>query len=653
MLSNRPTFYLGRFFDGFHGGGAGARALILGLALALSATAPFPGKADPRDLLSKGGLSNDGKAAATRDTTGNTKGAEVAVLEPSGISAEQIVPLPRPLSAEDERRYGRIFLHQEAGEWKEADRLIEQLNNRILMGHVLYQRYMHPTKYRSKYKELRDWMALYADHPGARKIHSLALKRRPENYKYPKQPVGGYFYGRGTDPGAQVESVYVSKRKRTRDQKARVVTLKRSIKRSVRRGGPTKAKKILMESRDRSLLDTTETDHLLSAIAAGYFAAGKDALALSIASAVVKRSDMRVPRAHWTAGLASWRLGQLPEAARHFETLALSDKASGWSVAAAAYWAARAHLLTRQPQKVNHWLNIASLHSRTFYGLLARRNLGLPTYFNWKTPPLTETRVARLTSVPGGERTLALLQLGRHGMAEKELRKIYPQSNSPLASAVLAVATSANLPGLAMRIGAEWGDDQDNPNDGALYPAPNWALDGGKNVDRALVFSIIRQESRFNPNAKSHAGARGLMQIMPRTANFIVGKKKFRGKARDLLLDPELNISLGQTYLRRLLDHENIEGNLFLLAVAYNSGPGNLAKWRRKMKYHNDPLLFIESIPNSETRAFIERVLTNLWIYRKHLEQPTPSLDAIAAGDWPLYAPLDGTGIRVAQHGGN
>ncbi len=648
MLSNRFIFSSGRFFGGFPCGLHGGQTLILGLSLALFTTAPFPGKADSRDLSFR-----DGNAAATRDATANAKGTEVAVLEPSGILAEQAVPLPQPLSAEDERRYRRVFLHQEAGEWKEADRLIGQLNDRILMGHVLYQRYMHPTKYRSKYKELRDWMALYADHPGARRIYSLALKRRPENYKYPKQPVGGYFYGRSTDPGTQVESIYVSKRKRTRNQRARVAALKQSVKRYVRRGGPTKAKKILLESRDRALLNTTETDHLLSAIAAGYFAAGKDAMALSIASAVVKRSDMRVPRAHWTAGLASWRLGKLSYAARYFETLALSDKASGWNVAAAAYWAARAHLLTRQPQKVNHWLNIAALHSRTFYGLLARRNLGLPTYFNWETPALTESRLARLTSVPGGERTLALLQLGHHGMAEKELRKIYPQSNSSLASAVLAVATSADLPGLAMRIGAEWGDDQDNPNDGALYPVPNWALDDGKNVDKALVFAIIRQESKFNPNAKSHAGARGLMQIMPRTANFIIGKKKFHGRARNLLLDPELNMSLGQAYLRRLLDHKNIEGSLFLLAVAYNSGPGNLTKWRRKMKYHNDPLLFIESIPNSETRAFIERVLTNLWIYRKHLEQHTPSLDAIAAGDWPLYAPLDGTGIRVAQHGGN
>ncbi|MDP7456846.1 MAG: lytic transglycosylase domain-containing protein [Alphaproteobacteria bacterium] len=653
MLSNGPIIYLGRFFNEF----SGVWVLIFSLAFSLSTTISLPGKADSSDFFSK-----DEKAAAAHDTrivpidvaathvpyAGST---ETAGLEPSRVIVDTATPLPRLLSAEDEGFYRRIFLYQESGEWKVADRIIAQLNDRILMGHVLYQRYMHPTKYRSKYEELRDWMALYADHPRAQKIYNLALKRRPENYKYPKKPVGGYFYGRGIDPSTQVEHVYVSKRKHTKNGKARVEALKRSVKRYVRRGGPTKAKKILDESPAHDLLDTIETDHLLSAIAAGYFAAGKDALALGIAGAVVKRSGMRVPRAHWTAGLASWRLGHLLDAARHFEILALSDMASDWNVAAAAYWAARGHLLTRQPQKVNHWLNIAALHSRTFYGLLARRSLGLSTYFNWETPTLTESRLARLTSVPNGSRALALLQLDRHNMAEKELRKIYPRSNSPLASAILAVATSANLPGLAMRIGSEWGDEKDNPNDGALYPMPNWAFSSSKNVDKALVFAIIRQESRFDPNAKSYTGARGLMQIMPRTANFIAGKNKFRGKAQNLLLDPELNISLGKTYLQQLLNHKDIGGDLFLLTVAYNSGPGNLAKWQRKMEYHDDPLLFIESIPNSETRAFIERVMANLWIYRKRLDQPTPSLDAIATGDWPLYTPLDGTRIRVAKHG--
>ena len=71
------------------------------------------------------------------------------------------------------------------------------------------------------------------------------------------------------------------------------------------------------------------------------------------------------------------------------------------------------------------------------------------------------------------------------------------------------------------------------------------------------------------------------------------------------------------------------------------------------MNYDNDPLLFIESLPARETRLFIERVLTNLWIYRERLGQPAPSLDALAAGDWPSYKALDGKTSGVAQNGEN
>ena len=83
--------------------------------------------------------------------------------------------------------------------------------------------------------------------------------------------------------------------------------------------------------------------------------------------------------------------------------------------------------------------------------------------------------------------------------------------------------------------------------------------------------------------------------------------------------------------------------------MAYNGGPGNLNKWRRKSDYQGDPLLFIESIPSRETRAFVERVLTNLWIYRFRLGQPAPSLDAIAAGAWPRYQAFDATDERSSS----
>jgi len=190
--------------------------------------------------------------------------------------------------------------------------------------------------------------------------------------------------------------------------------------------------------------------------------------------------------------------------------------------------------------------------------------------------------------------------------------------------------------------------------DGAAYPVPAWLPNGGFKIDRALIYALVRQESRFNPKAKSWAGARGLMQLMPRTASFVARDRRFHrhSNKRRTLFKPEVNLALGQKYIEILLADKKIKGNLFLMAAAWNGGPGNLNKWRRKTKYMNDPLFFIESIPSRETRIFIEKVVSNLWAYRNRLGQPTPSLDTIAAGRWPVYTALGQEPSEMAEgHG--
>jgi soluble lytic murein transglycosylase-like protein len=138
------------------------------------------------------------------------------------------------------------------------------------------------------------------------------------------------------------------------------------------------------------------------------------------------------------------------------------------------------------------------------------------------------------------------------------------------------------------------------------------------------------------------------MQLMPRTASYISPGKRYRGRSRNLLYDPGLNMQLGQRYVSYLLTHDVVRGDLFRLATAYNGGPGNLNKWQRRIQAKDDPLIFIESLPSRETRLFIERVLTNLWIYRKRLGQPAPSLQSLAAGEWPSYKTLDHPRPEVA-----
>ena len=92
------------------------------------------------------------------------------------------------LNIEDKKRYKKIFYLQKLGKWKEANEVINLLDNKLLLGHIRYQKLMHPTKYRSQYKELKEWLYLYSDHPMSDRIWKLAEKRKPENTKSLKRP---------------------------------------------------------------------------------------------------------------------------------------------------------------------------------------------------------------------------------------------------------------------------------------------------------------------------------------------------------------------------------------------------------------------------------------------------------------------------------
>jgi soluble lytic murein transglycosylase-like protein len=203
----------------------------------------------------------------------------------------------------------------------------------------------------------------------------------------------------------------------------------------------------------------------------------------------------------------------------------------------------------------------------------------------------------------------------------------------------------AGMPSLSMRLGRELAELDGRRYDGALYPIPPYKPTQGFEIDPALVYAVMRQESAFNSKALSRAGARGLMQLMPGTAQLMDNNKSFRGRLNDLY-DPALNIALGQKYLKHLLDNGDVGGDLIRLAAAYNGGPGNLAKWKRKQDMRgddaaDDALLFIETLPAPETRHYITRVLYNYWMYSQRLGHPQPSLDLIASGSWPTYGPAE------------
>ena len=566
-------------------------------------------------------------------------------------AVNQDVGLPKILGVKDIELYRRIFTLQKSGKWKAADRLIKRLDDDLLLGHVLFQRYMHPRKYRSKYKELKGWLARYADHPGAKRVYRLAMHRRPKNHRAPKSPVGPRS-ARGYADLA-LEAAYRSPRKRSRAQRRLVRQIKNKIRHNVRREILTVSEKYLSRKNVIKVLDTVERDALLTRIGAGWFYRGNAKKALALAGPAADRSRAHLSNGDWIAGLSAWRLGDVKRAARHFEALAKSNKADGWNRAAGAFWAARAYLVDRQPRRVNPLLHMAAEHPRTFYGLIAARQLGVELDLHWKAPPLTDDGIARVDSIPGARRAIALVQVGQTHKAERELRRCYLNGDHLTGPALLALAHKLELPAVQMRMAHGVRSSDDRPYDQALFPMPPWQPTKGFAVDKALIFAFMRQESGFNARAKSPVGARGLMQLMPRTASYVAGDRSLRRRNTSKLYDPEFNLELGQKYLAHLLTDDQIKGDLFRLAVAYNAGPGNLRKWLRKAKFDGDPLLFVESIPWRESRLFVERVLTNFWIYRERLSQDSPSLDAAASGHWPIFFNLGKATDSVARNAGN
>ncbi|MEJ2119385.1 MAG: lytic transglycosylase domain-containing protein [Alphaproteobacteria bacterium] len=572
-------------------------------------TAPAPVKRAPAVV--------SGPPAATTQKTSTGNPAANAAAKAAKPVIKVGVPrgeikLPQILKPGDVARYRRIFALQARRRFRAANR-----------------------------EMLRAWMARYADHPQAVRVYKLALRRKPRRWGYPRSPrhvtlgngseISGGTYYRGAQP---VASRYRLRRTRW---------LRRAIGRHIARGRLTRAERILKSRRYTRRLGTALTDLYRTRLAFQLMAYGRTEKAYAMAKAAHERSGDRLTLAQWTLGLAAFRLGKYGEAATHFEALAQTNAISDWTESSAAFWTARARLRNREPEQVNRWLDAAAQHAGTFYGILARRQLGLGTRFNWKVPEGSGADMDRLLESSAAVRAIALVQVGQRARAEQELRRLYKGGDPEIGAALLAVAQAGNMPGLSLRVARLMTRRDGKKIDGGLYPVPKWRPREGFTIDRALIYAVMRQESAFRTRARSRVGARGLMQLMPRTASIVARDRRLRWRrGRNRLFDPALNISLGQKYLNFLLARDDINGNIIYAVAGYNAGPGAVSKWHTNVDHRNDPLLFLESIPYRETRGYVTRVLANLWAYRERLSQEPASLDQVAAGSWPIYKPQDG-----------
>jgi soluble lytic murein transglycosylase-like protein len=399
-----------------------------------------------------------------------------------------------------------------------------------------------------------------------------------------------------------------------------------------RDGRPQEADALVRKlSAGRSGVQQPDIDRLAAYVATAYLGEMRDKAALSLAEEIIARHAVSAAQCHWTAGLASYRLGQFENAAQHFEAV-MANSSAPRTYAAAAFWAGRSWTRTGQPERVLTLYERAAGEPDTFYGLLATRLLGRDMQSNFEEPSLDTVSFAGLMLEAPAHRAAALWQIGHTDAVEAELSRAFGQISPDLDPAFAALARNLGAPALELRA-AETAAPSIRLT--SLYPVPPYQPQGGYALDQAVVLAFARQESRFEPSALSKAGARGVMQIMPQTAVTITHDASLAGRNKDRLNDPTYSITLGQNYLRDLLERQN--GNLFSIAAAYNAGEGNLSKWQSLRADDTDPLLFIETIPLAETRDYIKRVMTNMWMYRLRLGEETAGLDDAASGAWPTY----------------
>ena len=363
-------------------------------------------------------------------------------------------------------------------------------------------------------------------------------------------------------------------------------------------------------------------------------------------------SDEQATGALWWAGLAAWRQKQYELSAKIFTQMA-ENEVEGASKDAAIFWASRAWLRAQIPQeaaRISKWIKPTS---RSFYGLLGLYATGRKPLFTWhndKTQTMHQYDMGlsgELNQVGFVKRAMALKQIGQDALAIKTLFSRLGEFDSQYLYQLLWQASQLQDAYLAYQIGMQL-QYRDLPvPDDARYPLISWNASFGHQVDRALLHAFIRQESRFNPQARSRSGAMGLMQLMPSTARYISHITDFPLHNSKAAYHPNINLALGQLYLRYLMQQAEIQGNLFYVSVGYNAGPGNLQRWRERFEYQDDPLLFIETLPSLETRNYVEAVMANLWIYRYRLGQPVPSLIHLLQASWPIYVNLENRHINV------
>lgn len=287
-----------------------------------------------------------------------------------------------------------------------------------------------------------------------------------------------------------------------------------------------------------------------------------------------------------------------------------------------AYWCGRSVEKSTGMKAARPWYRNAATYSTSFYGQLAALRLNPDQ--DWFLPPDPTASPYMVTAIQSHRLTQiirALIELEETDHVRRLASALFKLTQSPAqVSAFIEVMSSyvgrtdlavfyarkARMKGVEhVRLGYP------------LYPLPT-----EMDIEPALALSMIRQESGFDTSAASHAGARGLMQLMPYTAKRVAKQLNMPYSKKRLSEDPAYNIRLGTAYINDLLEKYN--GNILMGLAAYNAGPRKVKQWRKAFGTPGDEdtsaLDWIESIPYGETRNYVQRIVENMQIYRRILD---------------------------------
>lgn len=326
--------------------------------------------------------------------------------------------------------------------------------------------------------------------------------------------------------------------------------------------------------------------------------------------------------AEWTAGWIALRLlNDHERAAQHFARLR-EGVSTPISLSRADYWQGRALEAMGDSELAEQAFRSGAVHNFAYYGQLSAERIQQTQLVLSSTPPPTDAERAEFRARPIIQTLRLLGEAGEKGLFRQFAYHIDDQLQTPTEQLLLSeIGAEYQNPDIGVR-GGKAGLGRGIIAPEAAYPVVTYPLQREVGVENALVLALSRQESELNPRAISHANARGLMQMLPSTAKDQARREGLPYRTSWLTDDPGYNMTLGAAHLDDLLGQFN--GSYIMTAAAYNAGASRPKKWvvdyGDPRRGEIDPIDWVEFIPFSETRNYVQRVLENVQVYRHRLK---------------------------------